>query len=738
MSTMLVDCHTAARSRSMAIQLAAKAEVGAEAAMPHVYTGASPSIFGSGGADRDQLAHYSGWPYASIRPIAQTIAGLPIHVGRLRSTPTKRSAGTASRPMTKAEHRRAPGLVKAVSDNVEVYESHPLLDALADPNPMQVGWHLFCFTVTSLELSGWAYWWITKVDGRQVIWPLPPSWVTARHTADKAFASWLITPGGAGAPIERPPEEVAPFYYVDPRNPLSAYGPTQAQSRAILSDEAIQKAQHKGFSQGIFPGLGIYIGDISGEGEEGELPLLEKEQRQEIYDGIMQWYGSVDNANHPLIFDRLVRDAKPITRTMREMDWLDSGRTTKARITQGYGTNPAVIGEIEGLNRASAAEARKHFADFCVNPKVELLSQMMSKFVAPHFARPGERLVVWMDSYEPDDRLTTISELSMAAKYAAVSRQEIRDIIPSLAGLPDLDSGGDLIFTPANVMPQPVRTGGDKSAQSKTKGLAYTQSVWLKSHGERERAMLRVLQRLFDEQRDDVKDRLRSATGRDASSLVDAVFPTETWTERWATALRPVMVETAVLGAVQMAAFTDRSATPWLKQPQLPQYVIDAILAEIQTILSRPYWGEIQQTTRQAMVDSLSEGLLAGENSYQLGTRIDDIFGGDTATFRLMNIARTESTAAWNAGGHAQLLELESSGVATHKRWEAVLDSYTRDTHAGLHASPPIPISQDFDVGGYPAPYPGHYSLPAQERCFCRCTSLPVMDTGPLPLPGGA
>jgi hypothetical protein len=35
-----------------------------------------------------------------------------------------------------------------------------------------------------------------------------------------------------------------------------------------------------------------------------------------------------------------------------------------------------------------------------------------------------------------------------------------------------------------------------------------------------------------------------------------------------------------------------------------------------------------------------------------------------------------------------------------------------------------IAVRESFIVGGHPAPYPGHWSLPAQERANCRCTHL--------------
>jgi len=37
-----------------------------------------------------------------------------------------------------------------------------------------------------------------------------------------------------------------------------------------------------------------------------------------------------------------------------------------------------------------------------------------------------------------------------------------------------------------------------------------------------------------------------------------------------------------------------------------------------------------------------------------------------------------------------------------------------------------VPVRGMFELAGHHVPYPGHHSLPPEERCNCRCTTVAV------------
>ena len=64
-----------------------------------------------------------------------------------------------------------------------------------------------------------------------------------------------------------------------------------------------------------------------------------------------------------------------------------------------------------------------------------------------------------------------------------------------------------------------------------------------------------------------------------------------------------------------------------------------------------------------------------------------------------------------------------STGLEVSKEWLSVQGSTTRNTHS-IADGQRVLVDGDFVVGGYLAPYPGHHSLPAGERCNCQCTVI--------------
>jgi phage portal protein BeeE len=351
----------------------------------------------------EQLRHFSGWVYASIRAIAQRIAGQPIHVGRVKGS---------NRMGTKA------------AGDVEALDNHPLLDLLADPNDLMVAWSLMFTTVASLELTGRALWWLPK---QEQILPIPTSWLQGFDGSTK-YSSFRVRPPGTAEAIPLPADECAYFCYPDPSDPHGAVSPLQAVGGAVDADEAMTASQISMFRQGIHPSHVVTVGkdphpDVPG----GMRPRLSDAQRREIISAIQKRYQGVARHGEPLILDGLIEDCKRLSNTAEEMDYLDSGKVTKARIMQGFGVNPIIAGEVEGANRASATAADKHFVDFTVNPKIELLSQCMSEWLTPMF---GGKIKVWIEPCVADDADMTLAWATMLAQQGALSASELRSLAP--------------------------------------------------------------------------------------------------------------------------------------------------------------------------------------------------------------------------------------------------------------------------------------------------------------------
>jgi phage portal protein BeeE len=345
----------------------------------------------------EQLRHFTGWVYASIRPIAQRIAGQPIHVGRRASI---RRGSKAAKP--------------------EPMRSHDLLDLLGNPNDLMVAWSLMFTTVASMELTGRQLWWL---PGRKQILPIPTSWLVG-FEGSTSFQSFKIRPPYTGEAFNLPANECAYFAYPNPADPHGATSPLQAVAGAVDTDEAITASQVSAFQQGINPHHAVIVGrDPHPDFPGGIRPRLTDAQQRQIINAIRKRYSGMYKHGEPLILDGLIEDVKRLSSTPEEMDWMDSAKQTKARIAQGFGTNPIIMGEIEGANRASATAADKHFCDFTINPKIELLSQTLTEWLAPMF---GGDIVVWIEPCTANDAEMALKRMELAAKHGALRMNELR------------------------------------------------------------------------------------------------------------------------------------------------------------------------------------------------------------------------------------------------------------------------------------------------------------------------
>lgn len=399
---------SAASSRSY---LAAKASVGQAVESMLANAGGSglihrPDLMQSA----EQIRSNRGWVRAAIRPISQRIAGQPIRVG---------TAKAGSRTGTKA------------AADVKPLDSHPLLDLLADPNDLGTAWGLIDVTVQLLELTGRCLWWLPQ---RKQILPIPTTWLVGFEGTTKITA-FKVRPPHSAEPWMIPADECAYFHYPHPGDPHGAFCPLMAVASAVNADEEMDRSQAAMFRQRINPVHAIIVGrDV----ESKRRPRLTGAQQRQIITAIKKRYGGAVNHHDPLILDGLIEDVKRLSNTPAEMDWLDSGKVTKEKILLGFGVNEIIIGSKEA-NRASAASADKHFCQYTVNPKIELLSQCLTEWLAPMF---GGDIVVWIEPCVSNDSDTVLKSLNVAAKYSVITGDELRALLPGLglgpAGLTDM------------------------------------------------------------------------------------------------------------------------------------------------------------------------------------------------------------------------------------------------------------------------------------------------------------
>jgi HK97 family phage portal protein len=399
---------------------------------------------------QEMLLHFRGWVWSAVRLVAQRIAAQPVCVGK---KPTRRRIKASS-----------------IGEKIEPLESHPLLDALSDPNEIQTFYQLMFASIASLEITGRFLWWIQKgsrpaSDGSTIrILPIPTPWIVS---VDPLQTSWKIRPRGSAEDFTIPGDEILNVHYADPADPRGVISPLSRISEAVLTDQNIQTAQHSAFNNGLMPKIILTAGRLPGAaGVPGERPVLSVDQREELFAMFRRYYAGALAADTPFIVDGLIESVQKLSNTVAEMDFLNSGKVTKSRILQAYGVSPILLGEIEGANRASSVVADEIFVGNKINPLIELISGSMSEYLGPMFAGPREKLVIWIEPACAHDPELNLKRWDLGLKMGAATRNEYRVQVLNLQPLP----GADVLLEPAGFLPSEQADDNDDQTDDDSNG----------------------------------------------------------------------------------------------------------------------------------------------------------------------------------------------------------------------------------------------------------------------------
>jgi hypothetical protein len=266
----------------------------------------------------------------------------------------------------------------------------------------------------------------------------------------------------------------------------------------------------------------------------------------------------------------------------------------------------------------------------------------------------------------------------------------------------------------------------------------YEKQSWIVQHFRAERFFARALKQFFSEQAGRiaavVRENFPSGVSPDQTPLIVNIHQEH---ER----LQPI-VRRNLSGLLIMGARTEQRAVQRrlegkayeddLRDLDLPPETLAGLRRALDELEQQPYWLAIQSETETNLRAIIEQGIEDKLSNYSIGMLIRQELGGMAANKRAQRIARTESTGCLNAGHVAYMATLEATGEIVGRQWEAIGDGDTRPAHSALQ-NVVVPTWQPFNVGGYPAPYPGHWSLPAAQRVNCRCTVLAAFNPAFLP-----
>jgi hypothetical protein len=161
-------------------------------------------------------------------------------------------------------------------------------------------------------------------------------------------------------------------------------------------------------------------------------------------------------------------------------------------------------------------------------------------------------------------------------------------------------------------------------------------------------------------------------------------------------------------------------------------HLADTVGPEILDLFVPELVTNLTTETRLALGRVLRRGVLAQASPFTIMRDVRTTLGSTSS--RAEMIVRTELGRTVNAATHARGAQYDEQvpDLNLRKRWLATLDDRTRPAHRTAHevtARNPIPITDDFWVGGERLRYPVDPKGSARNTIACRCREMIVAPT---------
>ncbi len=665
---------------------------------------------GSLGSRAKQMEAYQGWVATVTNKIAGTISGLQ------------------------------PKLYKQTGrrDEWPEVDNHPLLDLLANPNPIMSRGKFARVMQLQLDLTGMqlAQVYFNRLGRPQFLWPISPHLLREiKTTGDitKPIEAFIFDDGKGGKiTLER--DEVWYNHYPHPMTPIYGASPIQQQAFAYDVDLALRTYNRNFLQNGAKFDFALTTDQHMSEADA-----------RRVQGQFIHAHGGPDKAGTPpVLFGGL--NLKQMSASAKDAEFAWLAGWSQDMILAAYEVPAGKLGLVEDVNRANMTELDTTYHRECIGPRVGYWNDGLT-WLAAKF---DPSLWCELDHEVPKDREFEHKRQMERLDRGAALVNEVRDE----DGL-DPVPGGDIPRAQANMMPLSVAPpagdqGGQqqldaaapvaKDAQAEAEFRQFAQAI--------EAWVLQMKPRLagvFARQEAVVLARLKDAwpkvLGRFAgwsaakvkqaiakAGLVELELIFADWSV-WSDELRQKAWEQVMPGVLAEGGAEALAAMGLTMEFNLADPAVVNWLAKSAATAAR-----VNDFTREAIRRNLSQAAEAGETLEQASERMRAVFDW-CQDARAETIARTEIANSRRFGAHEALVQ---SGAPFLKEWAA--EPGARDSHAAAArtygAGKGIGLHELFSVGGCACQAPGLSGCPGED-INCRCYVRYRPDTrGKATLPG--
>lgn len=588
-------------------------------------------------------------------------------------------------------------------------DSHPFLDLIRKPNPMQSQFQFMELHFTFLKLTGESFWYIAKGETSlkpKELYILRPDLmeVAIDKTDPRGLVSGYVLNKPTGERITLEPDEVVHFKLPNPFNAYRGYGPIQAGQVYIETEQftslwSRNSIYNSGRPSGVL--------NIKGTIDNDAFKQLKREFKQE--------YTGTSNAGKTLLLKG--QDGLDFVKLGMELDGValkELKDLSRDDIMLMFRASKTILGITDDVNRANAQEQRAVFTENLIKPELDRLVDHLNAFVIP----------LWGEGYKityEDPTMETDEQRLAMYREGWNKWLTINDIRTEL-DLPLLP-GGDVIREPIQNTP----TAGPAPKQGKN----YTplDIDLLKKKDYREQKVALFIKLFFENQtlwehkyqevmKDEFETQLIEILKRNKDIFPSWLFNVDASKQRIIGTLVPLGFQLMKEAASLAFDLADDNLTNFVISEKIKEYITDRVDRMIT---------DTNQLTKDKIEEAILLGTQSGESVSDLANRIRDVYE-NADEVRAELIARTETLAVSN---EAALEAYRQSPLVESKEWSAESDAC--EYCAALDGKI-VGLEEDFaatgtnlegDEGGERiVSYEDIEHPPAHPNC--RCALLPV------------
>lgn len=740
------EARDRARIRTEATPIPISKTASAQQAWATIFASAADTLF----QPTKMVQPYSQHPtvYAAISAIAQNIASLPLEM--FRRTPEQPLPRRARLGLRKQEPLDEEGHDEP--------EEVPITDSIVSqllysPSDEMQGTQLIEGTMTNLELSGNAFWFLDGIaqrTGRGPEFPTRidlwnPEAVKAIMNAGKLVA-WEYREQSFA--VKAPPERVVHFKYFNPYDRIWGLAPllaatlvAQADWKAMVSNDSF--FDNSSIPSGIItPKVGQILQADSLERMRDQLEARHQGQKRK---------GRVGAISAAVEF-------LPLGLSQKDMDFVQLLEHATDRILMVWKVPPGIAGVMKDANYNALIQQAKQFWHNHL-PKVVYLEWMIFNKLCkpfgimeqPYFKTEVIRALTedqkslseiarnYFNMGLPADQINERLELGFNTKNPSMKEPWLpfslqpADTMLASANEPAVQPGPGL--NPANP-PGDQNKPGDETGrmpgdtQEPKRGMRLVKTVRAAAKGEffRRMSWQTLISKIHDEEaafekrtRDhffELKQEVLRKLRRHAKAMqkqdepaqfdVDAVLFDETQAEKDIQKRTAPIYQAAInSGVATISDELNLSIDFSLLTPEIEQFLADKKI-EIADIVDGPALDRLRA--------ALQEGLAEGESVEKIAARVEDVFAVERS--RARRIARTEVAEAFNGGRYETM---DAAGVQKIE-WLSARDNRVRDSHQDVDGEV-VTLGEPFSNGLL---YPLDPDGPPEEVVNCRCLPLPA------------